>query len=198
MLKKTVFLTFLGLLFISPLYAQRGALTLSRNLNELVAQSDRIVKGRVILARVERHPTLKNLHTVVVTLRVEETLKGKAGETLTFRQFIWDIRDRYDAAGYHKGQYVLLLLNSPTRYGLVSTAGLNQGRFRIVRNRDGNNIALNGYGNSGLFRDIESVLVDRGIHLDPVSLQNLKGHRSGPVDLSLLETLIRKLEGPVK
>lgn len=198
MLKKATILVLLGLFLTVPLYAQRGALTLSRNLSELVAQSDRIVKGRVMLARVERHPALKNLHTVVVTLRVEETLKGEASETLTFRQFIWDIRDRYDAAGYQKGQHVLLLLNSPTRYGLVSTAGLNQGRFRIVRNREGREVALNGHGNGGLFRNIESDLEDQRIQLDPHSLQFLQEHRSGPVDLPLLETLIRKLGGQVK
>lgn len=195
MLKKAAILAVLGLFLTIPLCAQRGALTLSRNISELVAQSDRIVKGRVVLARVERHPEHRSLHTVVVTLRVEETLKGKASETLTFRQFIWDIRDRYDAAGYQKGQHVLLLLNNPTRYGLVSTAGLYQGRFLIVRNRAGNNVAQNGFGNSGLFRDIESALTDRGIHLDPGSLKNLQRHRSGPVGLSLLETLIRQLAG---
>jgi hypothetical protein len=145
-----VFLT-LALPFVlsSPLYAQRGALTRSRNLGELVSQSAVILRGNVISARAEPHPDLTNLWTVVVTLQVRETLKGEAGPTFTFRQFIWDIRDRYDAAGYRKGQDLLLLMNPPTRYGLSSPAGLEQGRFRIQRDGAGRETAVNGHGNAG-------------------------------------------------
>ena len=73
----------------------------------------------------ESSPTqLQNLTTVVVTIRVLETLKGTPAPTLIFRQFIWDIRDKYDLAGYRKGQDLLLLLNADSAYGL--TAGLTK------------------------------------------------------------------------
>jgi len=91
-----------------PLSAQRGAITLPQNLNELVDEAAVIVRGQVLSARVEPHPDLKGLFTVVATLRVDETLKGNPGPIFTFRQFIWDVRDRYDAAGYRKGQHLLL------------------------------------------------------------------------------------------
>ena len=45
----------------------------------------------VVSVRMEKHPELTNLDTVVVTLRVRETLKGQAGETFTFRQYVWDL-----------------------------------------------------------------------------------------------------------
>ena len=77
----------------APVWAQRGALTVPRNLNQLTDRATDIVRGTVVSARVEKHPEFTNLDTVVVTLRVRETLKGQAQGTFTFRQYIWDIRD---------------------------------------------------------------------------------------------------------
>ena len=143
----------LALIFSPPaLQAQRGALTLQQNLGELVGQAHTILRGRVVGARMEPHPEFTNHHTVVITLQVEETLKGQAGPSFSFRQYIWDIRDRYDAAGYKKGGELLLLLTRPSPYGLSSPVGLEQGRFRIQRDQQGNRYAVNGAGNAGLFR----------------------------------------------
>ena len=95
----------------TPAFAQRGAMTVPRNLDQLTDRAADIVRGTVVSAHVEKHPQLTNLDTVVVTLRVRETLKGQANGTYTFRQYIWDVRDRYDNAGYRKGQDLLLLMN---------------------------------------------------------------------------------------
>ena len=114
----------------APAFAQRGAMTVPRNLDQLTDRASDIVRGTVVSARVEKHPELTNLDTVVVTLRVRDTLKGHAAGTYTFRQYIWDVRDRYDAAGYRKGQDLLLLMIAPSDYGLSSPAGMNQGRFQ--------------------------------------------------------------------
>ena len=186
---------FLTLLLASPLAAQRGALTLPRSLDQLVDQAATIIRGHVVSARVERHPTLTNLHTIVVTLRVHQTFKGQAGQTFTFRQYIWDVRDRYDAAGYRKGQHLLLLMNPPTRYGLSSPAGLGQGRFRILVDRQGREYALNGHANAGLFRQMSQRLKKSGRTLQPSLAQLADQHRSGPVQLDDLQNLIRTLAG---
>src|SRR5262245_61626838 len=86
----SVFATALLILVSAPsLSAQRGALTASRNLAELVDESGVIVRGRVVSAVVEPHPQYSALWTVVVTLQVDEALKGQVGNTYTFRQFIW-------------------------------------------------------------------------------------------------------------
>ena len=98
----------------APAFAQRGAMTVPRNLDQLTDRASDIVRGTVVSARVEKHPELSNLDTVVVTLRVHDTLKGHAAGTYTFRQYIWDVRDRYDAAGYRKGQDLLLLMIAPS------------------------------------------------------------------------------------
>ncbi len=185
----------LGLLFASPLAAQRGAITRPSNLGQLVEQAAIIVRGHVVSAQVEPHPELPNLQTVLVTLRVEETLKGPVAETFTFRQYIWDIRDRYDAAGYKKGQHLLLLMNRPTPLGLSSPAGLEQGRFRILRDAQGNEIAVNGHGNAGLFRDLAAQLTEKGVRLAPQLSARVAEQREGPVPLSDLKELVRQLVG---
>jgi hypothetical protein len=176
-----------------PLCAQRGALVEPRNLGELVAQSETIVRGYVVSAKVEPHPELSNLSTVVVTLRVAETLKGDARQTLTFRQFIWDIRDRMDAARYRKGQHLLLLMNPTTRYGLTSPAGLDQGRFRISRDAAGREVASNGLGNAGLFRDLSTQLKSKRVGVAPHLAALMEQHRAGPIALDDLRELTRQL-----
>jgi hypothetical protein len=117
----------------SAAIAQRGAMTVPRNLEQIVAGSSDIVRGRVLSARVEKHPELSNLDTLVVTLKLSETIKGGARGTYTFRQYLWDLRDVRDAAGYHKGQEYVLLMNAPSRYGLTSPVGMKQGKFRVPR-----------------------------------------------------------------
>ena len=175
--------------------AQRGALTIPQALPELVDEAGIILRGRVLSARVEPHPELQNLYTVVVTLRVERTLKGEAGETFTFRQFIWDVRDRSNAAGYRKGQHLLLLLIKPSVHGLSSPAGLEQGRFRIERTADGREVAVNGAANAGLFEGLESALEKKGAQVRAPLAARAQPHKSGPVALDDLEEIIAALVG---
>ena len=164
-----------------------------RNLAELVEKSETIVVGHVVSARTEKHPEFFNLDTVVVTLKVSDTWKGSAGPTFSFRQYVWDIRDRYDAIGYRKGQEVLLLLVRPSRYGLSSPAGLQQGRFRIVRDPQGRKYAVNGFQNRGLFEGVESQARQKGIDLSPGAVRLVETHPGGPVALEQLKQLILQL-----
>jgi hypothetical protein len=179
----------------APALAQRGALTVPRNLGQLTERASEIVRGTVTGARVERHPELSNLHTVVVTLRVRDTLKGQASGTYTFRQYIWDVRDRYDAAGYRKGQDLLLLLIAPSRHGLSSPAGMEQGRFRIERDRSGREMAVNGTGNHRLFDGIVGTADKQGVALPARQAALAAKHRGGPVELGELTAVIRAFTG---
>jgi hypothetical protein len=176
-----------------PALAQRGAMTVPGNLDRLVDRSADIVRGHVISARVEKHPELTNLETVVVTLRVRETLKGSARENFTFRQYIWDIRDRHDAAGYKKGQELLLLMTAPSAYGLSSPTGLDQGRFRISRDRAGREVAMNRAGNLRLFHGLEADVAKEGAALSHAQSTLVAKHRHGPVEVGELMALIREL-----
>lgn len=182
-----------ALTLVAPASAQQGALTIPRNLDQLTERAAVIVRGNVISARMEKHPELSNLDTVIVTLRVQETLKGQAGDTFTFRQYVWDLRDRMSAVGYEKGQDVLLMMIAPSRYGLSSPAGLEQGRFRIQRDGSGREYAVNSHNNLRLFDGVGAELEKEGITPSPATASLLAKHRSGPVELRELTALIRQL-----
>ena len=187
-----VLLLLVACLAAAPVFAQRGAMTVPRNLDQLTDRAADIVRGTVVSAHVEKHPELTNLDTIVVTLRVRETLKGSAQGTFTFRQYIWDIRDRYDAAGYRKGQDVLLLMIAPSPYGLSSPAGMDQGRFRIERDRSGREMAVNGTGNLRLFDGLRAEADKEGVALTAKQASVIAKHREGPVDLAELSAMIRE------
>jgi hypothetical protein len=177
----------------APAWAQSGALTLPRNLDQLTGRSADIVRGTVISARVEKHPEFSGLNTVVVQLQVKETLKGQASGVFTFRQYIWDIRGGKDAAGYRKGQELLLMMIEPSRFGLSSPAGLDQGRFVISRDKNGREVAVNGHGNMKLFDGISAQAVAKGIPLSARTASLVQKHVGGPVELRDLTALIREL-----
>jgi len=63
---------------------------LPRNVGQLVDESHTVLQGWVASVALEPHPQLKNLMTVVVTLQVEEALKGEAVKTYTFSQAVID------------------------------------------------------------------------------------------------------------
>ena len=174
-------------------FAQRGAMTLPRNLEQIVAGSADIVRGTVLSAHVEKHPELSNLNTLVVTLKVREAIKGGAQGTYTFRQYLWDLRDIRDAAGYIKGQEYLLLMNAPSRYGLTSPAGMEQGRFRIARDASGRDVAVNGRGNALLMQGVGADLAKGGVSLSRDSASLVAKHQQGAIPVDDLVRLIREL-----
>ncbi|MGH9862842.1 MAG: hypothetical protein ACRD35_05395 [Candidatus Acidiferrales bacterium] len=194
-LRFTFTLALVLILCAPPAGAQRGGMVVPQNLAEMVEEADIIVLGRVLNARGEKHPELQNLNTVVVTLQVSEIWKGSAGPTLTFRQYVWDFRDSLTALGYRKGQEVLLLLLQPNENGLSSTVGLQQGRFRILRDAQGNRQAVNGFDNRGLFREMDSQMRQKGVVLTPRSAGLLQKHQRGPIALDELKSLVRQLAG---
>jgi hypothetical protein len=181
-----------ALLYSVQAAPQQGALTVSRNLQQLTDRAAIIVRGNIVGARVEVNPEL-GVNTLVVTLKVRETLKGPERSTLTFRQYVWGIRDRAHADGYRKGDDLLLLMIAPSRYGLSSPAGMEQGRFLIKRDVDGRELALNGHGNVRLFEGVAAQVAKQGIQLSPASVRLLQRPRIGPVQVGELTGLIRDL-----
>ncbi len=146
-------LLLLVFLLLLPLIAQsqRGAITRPSTLEELTHNSQTIVHGYVVGSRLEQHPQYPDLTTVVVELKVMDVMKGGSGQRMTFRQFVWDLRDKENAAGYKKGQELVLLMHAPSRLGLSSPEGMEQGRFRVEHLDKGKTRALNGTGNMFLF-----------------------------------------------
>ena len=182
---------FLAVALISAAQAQRGALTTPQSIAELSQEATLIVHGYVTSAKVEPHPQFQNLMTVLVTMKVEDTVKGSAQKTIQFRQYIWDMRDRLDAAQYAKSEELLLMLSPVSQYGLRSPVGLDQGRFRITRDAQGQAMAVNGRGNLRLFDAAEQKAQARGIKLSPRVTTLVRGPAAGPVPVSDLEDAIR-------
>lgn len=173
--------------------AQQATVRAQRNLVELTNEAAVIVHGRIVSAKVEPHPTLRNLTTVVVTMNVEDSLKGNVSKSYSFRQYVWDIRARYSNM-YSKGQELLLFMRPPSRYGLTSPAGLTQGRFAIQRDASGKASALNENGNAGLFARLNETARAKGTTL-PAVTQKWSQQTSGAVDLKDLKQTIRAIVG---
>lgn len=191
MLKRIIFLLAV-LACVLPAWAQTEALTIPRNLEQLTVRSAVILRGTVVRVRAEKHPELGSLDTVVVTLRVKETLKGQAGSTFTFRQYVWGPSGRKDVAGYGKGQDLLLMMIAPSRYGLSSPAGLEQGRFLITHEASGREIAVNGRGNLKLFEGVSAEAAAKGIYLSPSAASLVRSHVAGPIEARDLTAMIRE------
>jgi hypothetical protein len=191
-------LVLLAAVSLTPeLSAQRGAMTVQRNLAQLADRADVIIRGHVLSAKSEPHPELRGLQTIVVTLQVSERLKGNSPEIYTFRQYIWDIRDRFNTAGYRKGQHLLLMMNKPSRLGLTSPVGLEQGRFTVRGDATGESLAVNGRGNVGLFRNVQPQLQQRKVRLS-AGAGKMMQRRSGAVRVDELTEVIRGLVGTAK
>jgi hypothetical protein len=182
------------LLLLAPLAAQEEALRIHRDIFDLTDEAATIVHGTIVSAVVEPHPQFKNLSTVLVTMSVAESLKGPAQKSVTFRQYLWDIRSITSNGGYHKGEELLLFLRSPSTYGLTSPAGLQQGRFEITRDAKGQLQAMNVEHNAGLFINLAGKARQRRTTLPPAS-QKLAAQPPGPVQLSDLAQLVRAVAG---
>ena len=172
--------------------SQGSATVAAANLGYLVDNAQTIVRGNVVSAVLEPHPQFENLQTILVTLAVSKTLKGQAAGTVTFRQFVWDMRDATGPGGYHKSEELLLFLNPASPYGLTSPVGMEQGRFRVFRDRRGNRFAVNGRRNIGLFADVAVISAARGVKLTPQA-RSMLSKNGGQVSLAVLEETVQAL-----
>jgi hypothetical protein len=128
------------------------------NLEQLTERAGRIFSGRCVEVRVTHdsdfgHPVTE------VTFRVERTVKGQAGETLTVKLFgdrINPGRGIVDLPGFRRGEHVVLFLYPDSSLGLTSAVGLGQGKFRVFEDKQGRSVASNPYGNKTLFERLSS------------------------------------------
>lgn len=171
--------------------AQRGAIVLPRNLAQLSGMANIVVQGRVLEAHLEPHAEFHNLESVVVTLSVEEVIKGKAGKTLTFRQFVWDPRDRSDHLGYRPGEDLLLFLNHETTAGFTSPVGLEQGRFLVLSSPGGSRTVLNGASNRGLSIGMQGLVEVSGLSARARQALAVPPDRMGPLQLDVVREIVR-------
>lgn len=160
----------------------------------MVQSAQSIVRGQILSAFIEPHPQFPNLPTVVVTISVNKVLKGSAGSTLSFRQFIWNSHEASVYAAYKGAGEVVLFLNPVSQYGLTSPVGLEQGRFRVIRDEKGKRFVVNGRGNLGLFNRVTETASSHGISLsEPV--RQMLATSTGKASLETFEEAVRALTG---
>jgi len=108
-----------------------GALTVrALSMEELVAGADRIVHARCL--RVASLPaTSPGVPVLEITLGVEEALKGPSDERLVIHQ----LGGRWSRVlpTCAPGDEVVLFLHAPSRLGLTSPVGMEQGFLRVLR-----------------------------------------------------------------
>jgi len=185
----------LSTIIFESAHGQEGAMVRPENLAQMADEAATILRGRIVSVRMEPHPQLTNLQTVLVTLQVDQVLKGQPAQTFSFRQYTWDFRGGARRTGYAPGQNLLLLMTKPSQYGLSSPVGLEQGRFQITADSQGRLLATNGHGNAGLFANMTADIQKRGIALSRSMSSLVAQPQSGPIPLDDLTTLIRQLVG---
>jgi hypothetical protein len=99
------------------------------SLDELVARADRIVHARCL--SVAPLASSATVPVVEITLGVEETLKGAAGEQLVIHQLGGQWNRVLPVCT--PGDEVVLFLHAPSRIGLTSPVGMEQGYLRVLR-----------------------------------------------------------------
>jgi hypothetical protein len=181
----------LALALAAPGAAQER--TVHRNLAELVKQSEVVLFGEVMDARVEPHPDFPKSTTVLITLRVREVLKGKAADEFTFRQYVFDPREAQARLGYKKGEAVVLMLHGNSRLGLTSPVAMDQGRFRVFTDSGGNMMVVNGLQNAGLFRNVRTTMPALESQVGAPARQLLQQHSSGPIPYDQFREIVRNL-----
>ncbi len=187
----------LSLSAFRPLQAQ--PMTMPVDLSYLTQRADIIVQGKVISVEPEKAPGYQNIATVVITLEVENMLRGPSKKSsYTFREIIlgpWG-KGSMGAKGakqnYFIGHRMLLFLLSPSSLGFSSPIGMGQGRFHVKRDASGAQTIVNEFGNTGLFKNVAQKASAGGRKLTSEQL-HLVSTQQGPVQLNDFISLTKRL-----
>jgi hypothetical protein len=150
--------------FIVAAAASEASNVMHMTLRDLVTRADRIVRGTVLQADESvASAGGGNLPIVVYRIRVEDVLKGSAGEGDVIEVRLLAAPKTAASGPYRRanllrdlprfsvGRDYLFALTRPSRIGLSTTVGLGQGLFQL-RGRPGEEVAVNDANNLGLFQ----------------------------------------------
>ena len=151
----------------------------SLGLADMTTRAGRIFVGRCT-ARVVADDAKTGLPVTTYTFIVTEPIKGVHRGPVSFR--LPGTPDRPLIPGlsvFEIGEEALLLLYPESEAGFSSAMGLDQGRFRLRRGRDGSARAINGRRNHRLLEDVPAALLEaHGLSREshgPLHLPNLVG-----------------------
>lgn len=163
------------------------------NLVEMSQRAAVILEGQVTAVRYEPLPGYPHIDTVLVTLRVDQSLKGPLGQTYSFREFIPPGQSRMvRKRSYTVGQRLILFLPAPSQYGLSNPLGRQQGTFHITEDSHGNKFVVNEAGNAQLFAGVQEAVAKAGKTL-PRHLAELQSQPRGPVPLETFVSVVKEL-----
>lgn len=187
----------ISLLLLPLLATGQELLTRQMNLSEITDQAGTIVRGQVVDIAIEPHPNFPNILTLKVVLFVSESISGTDGQQISFRVYLPDGKFSKSAAkpgvrsDYRVGDELLLFLYPPSHYGLTSTVGGEQGRFRIVS--DGQRkVVANSLGNRGLFDGVETQAQAKGVQLT-ANQKMLVRQKEARVEVQAFVDVVRQL-----
>jgi hypothetical protein len=89
-----------------------------------------------------------------ITFAVERAAKGVSGETVTIEILHGNGTAGQGLPGFAPGERAILFLYPPSRLGLTSPVGLGQGKFSLVRDKEGRELAINAFGNRTLLSNV--------------------------------------------
>ena len=149
-------LTFVSLLLTSLTH---GSIIRPLNIEDLAGRADRIFSGRCVEVREARDAALGQTVTYT-TFVVTRAVKGGLHGRITIKSLGGSA---VGAAGgepmassprFRRGEQVVLFLYGDSQAGLTSPVGFGQGKFRIIKDKSGREVALNATGNRTLFHGL--------------------------------------------
>jgi hypothetical protein len=136
-------------------FAQKSTM----NLESLVRQSGMIFAGRVIGVETGIKDQM-NLYMTRYTFEVFDPIFGVEEDTISIKQYGGeaDGKKLYPAGvpRFERGEEVLVMLYPPSKIGMTSTVGKDQGKFWIQSDdSSGNKTVVNKLQNAGLFKKLK-------------------------------------------
>ena len=144
-----------------------AAIVMKMGMGDLVDNADKVFRGKVI---AKEPGTVQGgggtMSTIVYTIEVEDRIKGQFGDSSRYQMSVLgNMKGRSSelAPGEQQlvpynvspemqvGESYVLFTTAPSRIGLSTTVGLEQGLFRLVPGAAGDVTVVNGDGNRGLF-----------------------------------------------
>ena len=122
-------------LMILALSSHSNSMTvLPMNLDQMTQDSGKIIHGKVVGIREEIHETL-GIPVSVISVQIEECLKGDATGQVQFRQV-----KGMGLPVYRQGDEIVIFLYPESKVGVTSPVGGDQGLFKVMATQEGKKI----------------------------------------------------------
>lgn len=141
----------------------KAAMVMPFNVEQMAQRAEKIFVGTC--TKVERTVNAQGVPVIEVSFAVSETIKGNAGDTVTFRQIdpaprqqtdptpqqgshlrirsLWSAAALAGVPAYAPGEEVMLFLAKEGQLGLTAPVGLFQGKMPVTTTASGERFVIN-------------------------------------------------------